>query len=295
MKVINFGSLNIDHIYQVDHVVNPEETLSVSKAYHYAGGKGLNQSIAISRSGGTVMHCGCVGMGDGGYLLDILDKNGVNTSLVRKKEANTGTAFIQVTADGTRSIIECGGANLTMTDDHIDFALAQIHKGDVLLVQNEVNDVPKIIEKGLRAGARIALNASPYSDGLKKIPVREISFLFLNRSEASQFTGINPNDIEDMIPALRSMFPNAEIVMTMGMKGSMLITAEDEIYQGIYEVETKDKTAASDAFVGFYLGTRMSGATKKDAIMMAAKAASICASRNGAASSIPMIEECWGL
>ena len=119
MKIINFGSLNIDHVYQVDHIVRSDETIRAKKTNFFPGGKGLNQSIAIARSGADVYHAGCVGMTDGAYLLNMLDKNGVNTSLIRKKEVPTGNAIIQVTPDGTKSIIVCGGANQTITDDQI--------------------------------------------------------------------------------------------------------------------------------------------------------------------------------
>lgn len=83
--------------------------------------------------------------------------------------------------------------------------------------------------------------------------------------------------------------------MTMGTKGSILITKKDSIYQSIYETPVRDKTAANDAFIGFYLGTELGGASPKDALMMASKSASICVSRDGAASSIPMVEECYEL
>ena len=295
VKIINFGSLNIDHVYPVDHIVRPEETVRAKKATFFPGGKGLNQSIAIARSGANVIHSGCVGMSDGAFLINILDKNGVNTSLIRKKEVPTGSAFIQVTPEGTKSIIVCGGANLAITDDQIDYTIAQLHKGDILLLQNEINGISEIIKKGIAADARIALNTSPFTPDLLDLPLNKLSYVFLNRNEASEFTGKNPMDVEALIPSLRRIFPNAEVVLTMGMKGSMLITKDDVIYQPVFETNTKDKTAAGDAFIGFYLGTEISGATPKDALMMAAKAASICASRVGSASSIPMVEECYGL
>lgn len=295
LKIINFGSLNIDHVYPVPHIVRPEETVRAKKTTFFPGGKGLNQSIAIARSGADIYHAGCLGMNDGSYLLNILDKNGVNTSLVRKKEVPTGSAFIQVTPEGTKSIIVCGGANMSITSDQIDYTVAQIRHGDILLLQNEINGLPEIIEKALDAGAKIALNPSPFTDDLLSLPLDRLSYVFLNRYEASDFTGENPMDIEALIPALRRTFPKAEVVLTMGIKGSMLITPDDVIYQKIYKTVVKDKTAAGDAFIGFYLGTTISGAVPRDALMMAAKAASITVSRAGAASSIPMIEECYSI
>ncbi len=293
LKIINFGSLNIDHVYQVDHTVRPEETVRAKKTSFFPGGKGLNQSIAIARSGADVYHAGCVGMNDGMYLLNILDKNGVNTSLVRKKEIPTGSAIIQVTPEGTKSIIVCGGANQTITPDQIEYTVAQIRKGDILLLQNEINSIDVIIEKALAMGARVALDPAPFTKDLKNLPLDKLSYIFFNRFEAAQFTGESPMDVEALISAIRRTFPNANALLTMGTKGAMLITKDDAIYQPIYDVPVRDRTAAGDAFIGFYLGTTINGASPKDALMMAAKAASLCVSRAGAASSIPMIEECY--
>ncbi len=293
MKIINFGSLNIDHVYPVEHIVRPEETLRAAKANYFPGGKGLNQSIAVARAGGEIFHAGCVGMNDGGYLLNILEKNGVNTTLIRKKELPTGNAFIQVTPEGNKSIIVCGGANLSVTEDQIEYTVAQLRRGDILLLQNEINGIETIVEKALAAGARIALNPSPFTKNLRDLPLDKLSYIFVNRFEASEFTGESPLDLEALIPAIKRTFPMAETVLTLGVKGAMLITKEDTYYQKIYEAPVKDKTAAGDALVGFYLATSMNGASPKDSLMMGVKAASITVSRAGAASSIPMVEECY--
>ena len=37
MKLINFGSLNIDHVYALDHIVVPGETLACSGLSVVAG------------------------------------------------------------------------------------------------------------------------------------------------------------------------------------------------------------------------------------------------------------------
>lgn len=293
MKIINFGSLNIDHVYPVEHIVRPEETLRAKKANYFPGGKGLNQSIAIARAGADVYHAGCVGMNDGGYLLNILEKNGVNTSLIRKKEMPTGNAFIQVTPEGNKSIIVCGGANLSVTEDQIDYTVAQLRKGDIILLQNEINGIETIVQKALAVGAKVALNPAPFTKDLRNLPLDKLSYVFVNRFEASEFTGASPMDLEALIPAIKRTFPNAETLLTLGVKGSMLITKEDTYYQKIFDAPVKDKTAAGDALIGFYLATILRGAKPKDALMMAVKAASITVSRAGAASSIPMVEECY--
>ena len=79
MKIINFGSLNIDHVYQVSHFVTPGETIAAKEYNKNPGGKGMNQSIALARAGATVYHAGKIG-NDGLFLKEMLEDNGVNTS-----------------------------------------------------------------------------------------------------------------------------------------------------------------------------------------------------------------------
>ena len=73
MKILNFGSLNLDYVYRVDHFVSPGETLSAASRDVLPGGKGLNQSIAASRAGASVIHVGTVGF-DGSDLEEELRK-----------------------------------------------------------------------------------------------------------------------------------------------------------------------------------------------------------------------------
>ena len=73
MKVLNFGSLNVDYVYQVDHIMLPGETQSSTQRNVFAGGKGLNQSVALAKAGLPTYHAGQVGNdADGEMLLQVL-------------------------------------------------------------------------------------------------------------------------------------------------------------------------------------------------------------------------------
>ena len=61
MKILNFGSLNIDYVYKVDHMVQEGETLSSSGMEVFLGGKGFNQSVALAKAGVPVYHAGMIG------------------------------------------------------------------------------------------------------------------------------------------------------------------------------------------------------------------------------------------
>ena len=51
MRVVNFGSLNIDYVYRVAHFVQPGETLSAQARPSPGGGKGLTPAVALARAG----------------------------------------------------------------------------------------------------------------------------------------------------------------------------------------------------------------------------------------------------
>ena len=83
MKVLNYGSLNVDYVYSVDHIIVGGETQHSSKLEVFSGGKGLNQSIALAKAGVPVYHAGIVGS-DGDILLDACKEAGVNTKYIRR-------------------------------------------------------------------------------------------------------------------------------------------------------------------------------------------------------------------
>ena len=188
MKILNWGSMNLDYVYKVDHFVLPGETISASSQSINPGGKGLNQSIALSRAGAKVYHAGAVGK-NGGQLKQLLDENGVDTGFIRELDVIQGNAIIQVTAAGENNIIIYGGSNRCMTREHIDQVLASFDKGDYLLIQNEVNEVGYIIEKSFARGMTVVLNPSPYNDSLKDIDYSKVSWLLVNEVEAFQISG----------------------------------------------------------------------------------------------------------
>lgn len=93
MNILNFGSLNIDYVYEVEHFVRKGETISSKNLRVSCGGKGLNQSVALSRAGLHVYHAGMIGT-DGTFLEDILKDAGVDTRYVMTSEqTRTGNAI----------------------------------------------------------------------------------------------------------------------------------------------------------------------------------------------------------
>ena len=145
MKVVNFGSLNIDHVYTLDHIVTPGETLACASLDIVAGGKGMNQSVALAKCGVDTVHAGCVGT-DGGWLRDMLVGVGVDCSYLRDTNCPNGHAVIQVEKNGQNSIFIFGGSNQQLTEELIDETLSDLSGDCMVVMQNETSNIVHVAE-----------------------------------------------------------------------------------------------------------------------------------------------------
>jgi len=119
MKFYSIGSLNIDYVYSVDHFVAPGETMSSEKMEIFPGGKGLNQSIALSKAGADVVHGAVLG-NDGAFLAEVMEKAGVDVSKIKKIDAPSGHAIIQVNKAGQNCILLFAGTNHALDKKYVE-------------------------------------------------------------------------------------------------------------------------------------------------------------------------------
>ncbi|MCR4713037.1 MAG: ribokinase [Treponemataceae bacterium] len=288
MKVLSFGSLNIDYVYQIDHIVSNGETESTSGMRENCGGKGLNQSIALARAGVSVWHAGMVGS-EGQLLIDACVKNGVNTDFIRMTKGRSGHTIIQVDKNGNNSIILFGGANRCMTETFIDEVINNFESGDMIILQNEINLLDVIIDKAFSKGMKIVLNPSPYDKALDECDLKKVSFFILNEIEGNQMTG--EKEPEKILAGIHEKYPDAKIVLTLGSEGSMYFDDGKTYRQGIYKVKAVDTTAAGDTFTGFFVASIIKGMKSEEGLSLAAKAAAIAVTKPGALDSIPALDE----
>lgn len=292
MKVLNFGSLNIDYTYRVDHFVRAGETMSSESLEVFSGGKGLNQSIALSKAGAEVWHAGAVGAGDGDFLIEQMKSAGVHTELIEHLDGQTGHAIIQKDPSGQNCILLYGGANQRITKKMVDKVLEKFDSGDFLILQNEISEIGYIMEKAHEKGMKIVLNPSPMNTKIQSYPLDYVDYFLLNEVEASDICKISATkDAKILMSGLIEHFPNAKIVLTLGGDGSVYRDGDTILHQGIYKVPVVDTTAAGDTFTGYFIGGLQLGEDPKAALNHAAKAAAIAVSRNGAAPSIPNRDE----
>lgn len=294
MKILSFGSLNIDYVYSVPHFVKKGETLSAKELNVYTGGKGLNQSIALVRAGVETYQAGAIGT-DGMFLLEQLKEAGVKTDLVKiLDDVRTGNAIIQNDDEGDNCIVLFGGANQAITKEQVDEVFKDFTNEDYLLIQNEINELSYIVEKAKEEGMKIILNPSPMNEKIMKLPLDQIDYFILNEIEAMQILKMDkPEEIDGKYIAslLHERFKDATIVLTLGSEGSVCISDDEYVEQSIYKVKAIDTTAAGDTYTGYFIAGILNGKTIKESMDIASKASAIAVTRQGAAPSIPVLEE----
>lgn len=291
MKALCFGSLNIDYTYRVPHFVRKGETLAARSLQVFSGGKGMNQAVALARAGAPAQMAGAIGR-DGLFLLEQLRQAGAGTEYVQVLEnERTGNAFIQNDDEGDNCILLYGGANQAVSKEQIDRVLENFQAGDYLVLQNEISQIPYLMERGHKRGMKLVLNPSPMERAVLDYPLEYVDIFMLNRLEGEELLGRECPDEKELLEKLGEKYPAAEIVLTLGEKGSLYRRGETVVSQPAYSVRTVDTTGAGDTYTGFFVSGLMKGLSPKDAMKQASKAAALAVTRQGAAPSIPTLEE----
>ena len=288
MKILDFGSANIDYVYSLDHIVQVGETLSSSGLRIFPGGKGLNQAIALSRAGVDFCFAGAVGM-DGQLLEQTLLENHVDIRHLIRTDTQSGHAIIQVSSTGENSIFVYAGANGCITTDQIDKILSHYEAGDILLLQNELQNLSYIIDAAFDKGMCIILNPSPISPVIQTLDFSKLSYIILNEVEIRDITGLE--QAEPALDQLLQQYPNLKVMLTLGKDGCVYADSVQRCVQPAFEIQAVDTTAAGDAFTGYFIAGIYQNAPIPEVLKFASCAAAIAVSRHGAAPSIPYRQE----
>ncbi len=283
-KILNFGSLNIDDVYDVEHFVKAGETISSRALSLFCGGKGHNQSVALARAGAEVYHAGLIGP-DGLMLKQSLEESGAHTDYIRVSDGKTGHAIIQVEPSGQNCILLYSGTNRMIDKDFVHEVMDAFGAGDILLLQNEISCLDEIIRIGRDKGMQIVLNPSPMDDLVLALPLEEIDMFILNEIEGAELTGCSA--WSGILDSMSQRYPRAAIVLTLGKDGAVCRQGEQTATCGIYQMKPVDTTAAGDTFTGYFLSSLLDGNSPEKALHTAALAAALAVGTKGAASSVP--------
>lgn len=290
MTILNYGSINIDHVYRVPHLVQPGETLASLSYQALLGGKGANQSIALARAGAKVQHIGRYGQGDEG-VLDLLKTSGVDCRLITPTTIPSGHAIIQVDDQAENCIILYAGANHTFQPEELPHLLREAQKGDWLLLQNECSCTAEMMALAAQQGLKVAFNPAPMTEAVAQLPLESLSLLVVNEVEVLQLFQLECFDLGQVTERLTTHYPALAVIITLGAKGAVWVDQHQVIEVPALPVKAVDTTAAGDTFIGFALAALSQGHGIQYALELGCKAAALCVQRVGAAQSIPTLEE----
>jgi len=295
MKILVYGSLNIDLIFTVDHIVRPGETISSASLIRSAGGKGANQAAALAKAGMPVYMAGKIGR-DGQFLLPLLQSYGVQTGSVVQYEGATGQAIIQLDRNKQNAIVLFGGGNSAVTVEEIHQTTAQFGAGDIVVVQNEIAHVGEIMDSAKKQGMRICLNPSPFDEKIERLPLELVDMFFVNEIEGAALAYAeramaHTAERAAVLDRLCERFPHAEFILTAGKDGAYYGCGQVRAKGDIIDLSVADTTGAGDTFTGYFIAAREKNMPVPQALAIACKASSLAVSRKGAMESIPFAAE----
>ena len=274
--------------YKVDHFTVPGETQGCLEYNIKCGGKGVNQAIAMAFAGNDTYFAGIIGS-DGGLLKDALVDKGVHIDYMKISNKPTGHAIIEVDQSGQNHILLYGGTNKEIDFEYIDEVLSHFSKGDIVVLQNEINNVPYIIERCYEKEMKIFFNAAPYDIAVKNYPIEKVTWLVVNETEGAALS--NEEDYEKIIQTLKQKYPHTHILFTMGKEGSRVLTDKEDIKVEALKVNAVDTTGAGDTYIGYFVRGIVEEMPLLETAQMATKASAIAVTRFGAVDSIPNYEE----
>jgi len=256
-QILVIGSLNADLVVRTPRFPQPSETISGDDLQMIPGGKGANQAVGAALLGANVSMLGRVGNDNfGDFLLNNLKQNKVDSTLVQRDDASTGTAIVVVDSNGQNSIVLSTGANGKVTP--ADVERASFSAFSLLLLQLEI-PTPTVLRAAQRAkenNMRVILNPAP----AQQLPDELISladFIIPNETELSLLTGSKVKDIASTEQAARTLLKRGaqHVIVTLGSNGALIVSGKQgntytSTYVEAYPVNVVDTTAAGDAFIG---------------------------------------------
>jgi ribokinase len=291
VKILVFGSLNIDLIFTVDHIVKSGETIGSASLVRSAGGKGANQAAALAKAGVEVCMAGKIGE-DGEFLLKLLQSYGVDTAHVSRYEGATGQAIIQLDRDKQNAIVLFAGGNGRITPDEIKGTIGKFSAGDIIVLQNEVVHLAEIMKTAREQGLRICFNPSPCDETIETLPLQLTDTFFVNELEGAALASLPATTPPPLIlDRLVERFPAAEIILTAGKDGAYYGFRGTREKGDIVDLPVADTTGAGDTFTGYFIAARGKNRSVAESLAIACRAASIAVSRLGAMEAIPFANE----
>lgn len=281
---------------RVDRLPSPGETL-LAKGYRVDfGGKGSNQAVACARLGAKVRFIAKIGRDNFGRMaLGLYRDEGIDAaSVIQIPDAPTGVGFIIVDAKGNNCITIDPGANELLTPAEVSDCLDTLTSEVVVLTQLEipVAAAGAALARGRAKGAVTILNPAPVRI-LPQSVLQLVDVLTPNQTEAKVLTGRSPDAAIELETVARELIGSGvkQVVMTLGEKGALIVTATSSLHIPAIKVLAADTTGAGDSFNAGLALALACGSRLEAAVQFAVVTGGLAVTREGVIPSLPTHDE----
>jgi len=296
-RITVMGSFNVDLMMRAHHLPARGETVKGTTFKIGPGGKGSNQAVAAQRAGAEVTMITKIGKDHFAPIaLDSFRNEGMDTSFVfQDNDCATGAALIMVDENtGENIIVIAPGANERITREDMELARTRIEGSQVLLTQLETNieAVEWAVDIAHRRGIPAMLNPAP-ACAIPDHLLKKISILTPNETEASILVGFEVVTVGDASKAARLLVKKGiqNVIVTLGDKGALVVTDNEERLIDGLKVDVVDSTGAGDAFSGGLATALAEGKNIFEAAEFANATAALCVTKIGTAPAMPSRRE----
>jgi tagatose 6-phosphate kinase len=249
-------NVSIDKLYRIDEL-KPGEVMRVREARYTAGGKGLNVTKTAQIAGAVVLATGFVGGHAGAFVLEQLQKKGIDNDFIQV-DGETRSC-INIIEEGSGRQTEFLEPGFTVTAENITSFLS---KYDELLNQAYVvtisGSVPAgcsdtiysdLISRAKAKGKKVILDSSGklLAQGLQAQP----TLIKPNRDEIAALTGTRTTDYTQLVKYAQKLQKCGieYVVVSLGKEGALMVS-EEGVFRGITpDVPVVNTVGCGDAMV----------------------------------------------
>ncbi|MBI9108072.1 MAG: ribokinase [Spirochaetales bacterium] len=290
-KITVIGSNMVDLISYINRLPVTGETLEAPDFALGFGGKGANQAVAAALLGGEVRMVTKIGDDFFGPMTKKnLESFGINTTFTETVHGiSSGVAPIFVDKDSNNSILIIKGANGHLLPSDIDRARELILDSDIIIMQLEINleTIYHTINICAENDIKVILNPAPADPKLDAERVKSVEFFVPNETELQILTEKGTATMDEVNSAADSLIAKGfkNIIVTLGEKGSLLVTRDSKKMIPAVKVDSKDTTGAGDAFIGCFAVYYIETGDVEKAMNMASRYAALSTTKPGTQSS----------
>ncbi|AEH52038.1 carbohydrate kinase family protein [Pseudothermotoga thermarum] len=283
-QIAVFGKVNLDTILYVDKLKIGENHICLQTLVD-VGGKGANTAIALAKLGVKVVLAACLGNDNlSQSITKRLEKYGVDVSMLKYTNNQTGKTFIVVDSQGINTMFHILGANADFNPEYIDWTFLETVSAVFVQMGLPQDTVREVITMSKRNGKYVFVDPAGFpSDGSLEL-ISYADTVAPNEVELLKLT--KETQVEKAAKKLISLGVE-EVLVKRGEKGATLFTQKASYHQDAYQVPVVDTTGAGDALNAAYIMAKFKKLDPRQALKIAVAASAITVTRQGTSSASP--------